>query len=577
MQSRGTYPSPHRQRLTGTVMAWTAFTSLIAASGFLSDCGTGVGLFCAAQAQPLQPNPTPVRVIVNSNLDGEIEADEVVTLREAIAITNGMLNLGDLTDAERAQVTPSKDHSHIDFDLPSDDPTIRLQSLLPTVTNPGLLIDGTSQTGYALAEGDASTPAPVVAITPAEEAEVFRGLTLAADKVQIRALSLYGFTSIHRTTATTPPADIFIAHRLLPSKRLKEDNPWVAYPHEDERDLPPQGIVIEDSYLGMTPQGTAPNTTRSAFGVSIYNAIGTRILNNQIAHHDGSAVITSIRAEQTEIANNIIEQNGLAGMPDAIRLEGIIGGTKVHNNQIQQNAGSGIFLFKPEGSVMIEKNLIANNGQRLRRAAVLLMGDDHHVVNNTIQDQPGPGVVVTSFPPSNRNLILDNRFANLEGLSIDLIARENRFLDRFSNLPINRVDLAAQSSTRVQDYQVGDGPNPLRNSDQRKRDTANRGINTPQFLSAEFYLMDGTVNLDGEADPEAEIVLYKVIEEGTQQGPLNEPVAMVKADEEGRFAFTLTDAKQGERFSAIAIHPDYGTSEPALNITVQDLPTANRN
>lgn len=565
MKSRGTLQStprlPHPS--SGMAIAWASLTSFLAIAGLIST-------YQNAHAQTVRATTAPVQVTVNSPLDGEIKADEVVTLREAIAITNGVLNKGDLSEAERAQITPSTDHSRIDFDLPRDNTTIRLQALLPTVTNPGLLIDGTSQAGYALAEGDSSAPAPVVALTPAEDTEVFRGLTLAADKVHVRALSLYGFTSIHQTTATTPPADIFIAHRLLPSKRLKEDNPQVTYPYDDERDLPPQGILIEESYLGITPQGTAPTGSRSAFGVSIYNAIGTRILNNQIAHHDGSAVITSVRAEQTEIANNIIEQNGLAGMPDAIRLEGDIDGTKIHTNQIQQNAGSAVYLFKPEGSVMIEKNLIADNGQRFRRAAILLMGDNHHVVNNTIQDQPGPGVVITSYPTSQRNFILDNRFANLDGLSIDLIARENRFLDRFSRISINRVDLAARSNTRVQDYQVGDGPNPLRNSDQRKRDTANRGLNTPQFLSSEFYLMEGAVNLDGEADPGTEIVLYKVMEEG-KQGPLNEPVTMVKSDEEGRFAITLTDANAGDRFSAIAIHPDYGTSEPARNAVVIDL------
>lgn len=570
MQSRGTLPSTSRipSLSSGTVIAWASLTSLLAISGPLSHCRSGFGLFCAAHAEPFRPHPLPVRVMVNSHLDGDIVADEGVTLREAIAITNGTLNLDDLSEAERAQITPSKDLSQIAFDLPSDGTTIRLQSLLPTITHPGLLIDGTSQAGYALTDGDLSVSAPVVAITPAEDVEVFRGLTLAADQVQVRGLSLYGFTSQHQTTATTPPADIFIAHRLLPAKRLQTESPEVSYPYDDERNIPPQGIVIEANWLGIAPQEAAPSASRSAFGVSIYNAIGTRILNNRIANHDGSAVISSIRAEQTEIANNRIEQNGWAGMPDAIRLEGKIDGSTIRANQINENAGSGIYLFKPEGSVKIEQNHIMGNGQRLRRAAVVLMGSDHQVISNDIQDQAGPGIVIASYSKSERNIIQDNRFANLNGLSIDLIACENRFLNRFSRLPISRVDLAAQSSTSVQDYQVGDGPNPLRNSDQRQRDTANRGINTPQFLSSEFYLMDGAVNLDGEADPGAEIVLYKVMEEGTTQGPLNEPVTRVKSDEEGRFAITLTDANPGDRFSAIAIHPDYGTSEPARNTVV---------
>ena len=305
---------------------------------------------------------------------------------------------------------------------------------------------------------------------------MFRGLTIAADQVQIRGLSLYGFTAKLETTATTPPADIFISHRLLPAKRLQEGNPEVSYPHEDQRDVPPRGAVIEANWLGMAPSAAETSSSpRSAFGVSIYNAVGTRILNNRIANHDGSAIISSVQAEQTEIANNLIERNGLAGMPDAIRLEGKIGGTIIRANQITKNAGSGIYLFKPDGAVMVENNQIIGNGQRLQRAAILLMGSHHQVIGNTIQDQMGPGVVVAAYPESDRNLIEDNRFANLDGLSIDLVGRGNRLLKQFSRLSINPVDLAANTSTGVQDYQVGDGPNPPRNSDQRQQDMANRG------------------------------------------------------------------------------------------------------
>jgi hypothetical protein len=33
----------------------------------------------------------------------------------------------------------------------------------------------------------------------------------------------------------------------------------------------------------------------------------------------------------------------------------------------------------------------------------------------------------------------------------------------------------------------------------------------------------------------------------------------------------MTDKELGDRFSAIATHPEYGTSEPALNVTVRTL------
>lgn len=569
MHSRSTLHSLSRiLNSRGTLLVWTTLTSLATLSGL----GCQSELIGSAQAQT--PIPVPMRVVVNSHLDGEIQADDALTLREAIALTNGTLNKADLSAAEQAQVTPSQDQSQIEFNLSGDGTTIRLQSLLPAITNAGLVIDGTSQTGYVLAERDGSIPAPVVALTVAEGIEVFRGLTIAADRVQVRGLSFYGFSAKHQTTAMTPPADIVIAHRLLPAKHLKEDNPEVTYPYDDEQDIPPQGVVIEANWLGIPPQAfdtQSPTSLRSAFGVSIYNAVGTQILHNRIANHDGSGVITSVRAEQTEIVHNLIEGNGVAGMPDAIRLEGNITGSQIRANQIKNNAGSGIYLFKPEGAIKVENNQIVGNGQRFRRAAVLLMGSDHQVLGNTIQDQPGPGVVVAAYPTSNRNFILDNRFAKLEGLSIDLIARHNRFLDRFSRLSINRVDLAAQSSTRVQDYQIGDGPNPLRNSDQRKRDTANQGINTPQFLSSEFFILDNQVQIDGIADPGAQVVLYKVNETDNQRGPLNEPIAAGVANEEGRFAITLKNFQPGDRLSAIATHPEYGTSEPALNAVILDL------
>jgi parallel beta-helix repeat protein len=512
-----------------------------------------------------------LRVVVNSPVDGEIQADDALTLREAIALTNGTLNPKDLSATEQAQVSQTQDHSRIEFDLPAQNTTIRLQALLPTLGSPNLVVDGTSQPGYMVSKDQQDIPVPIVALTPAPKAEVFRGLTIAASGVQVQGLSLYGFTATSKTIGTTPSADIFIAHPFLPAQRLRQDNPGIHYPNQDPH--LPQGVVITANWLGLAPghstaSAVPANAPRSSFGVSIYNAIGTRILNNRIADHNGSAVLTNVRAEQTEIAYNLIENNGLAGMADAIHLEGRIEGTRIRANQITRNGGSGIFLFRTEGATRIQENQIRNNGHRLTQAAIYLMGNDHQVLNNTIADQPGPGVVVAAHPTSIRNLIENNRFANLAGLSIDLVGRHNRFLDRFARLDTNRVDLAASSQTGVQDYQGGDGPNPQRNSKNRQRDTANRGINTPQFLSSEFFLFDQQVTLDGTADPGVTVMIYKVKEQ-QQRGPLSEPLTAAVSDQKGRFSITLNDVKSGDRFSAIATHPEYGTSEPAVNAVVQ--------
>ena len=118
---------------------------------------------------------------------------------------------------------------------------------------------------------------------------------------------------------------------------------------------------------------------------------------------------------------------------------------------------------RPEGAVQIQDNQIVYNGRRLRRSAVYLMGSNHQVTNNQIRYQVGPGVVVAANPDSRNNRIQANRFSNLEGLSIDLVTR-------------NDAD--------VYDYQRGDGVNPPRDTGNRHFDTGNAGVNAPLFCLA---------------------------------------------------------------------------------------------
>ncbi|MTJ48260.1 hypothetical protein [Dolichospermum sp. UHCC 0259] len=154
------------------------------------------------------------KILVNSNQDGEIKADEFLTLREAISLINGSLKVEQLSNIEKAQITPSQ-ASQISFNLPPNQTTIYLQEVLPPLSTPGLIIDGTTQPGYNSKKSptvEINIPQPVVSLTPAENAEVFRGFTVTADNVTIRGLSIYGFNSSHRATESTPPADIFIAN-----------------------------------------------------------------------------------------------------------------------------------------------------------------------------------------------------------------------------------------------------------------------------------------------------------------------------------------------------------------------------
>ncbi|MDA0866442.1 MAG: CSLREA domain-containing protein, partial [Cyanobacteria bacterium] len=91
----------------------------------------------------------PVRITVNSPNDGPIQADDALTLREAIEIANGTLPVTELSAAEQGQLAPSLDNqTWVGFDLPAEQVTIYLQDLLPPLTASNLIIDGTSQPGY---------------------------------------------------------------------------------------------------------------------------------------------------------------------------------------------------------------------------------------------------------------------------------------------------------------------------------------------------------------------------------------------------------------------------------------------
>ncbi|MCU0537083.1 MAG: right-handed parallel beta-helix repeat-containing protein [Hydrococcus sp. Prado102] len=508
--------------------------------------------FCLSPAQAQEESLPQLKITVNSDRDGSIQPDSDLTLREAIALANGMLSPTQLSATERVLVTESKD-TRIEFNLLPGQTTIVLLEELPPLAREGLILDGTTQPGYdstPFAPSNLPIPMPIVAIAPATDKEILRGLTIVADNITVRGLSLYGFASQHGRTATTPPADIFISHRLPPPDTSQQQPPDWNYPFR-ERDIPPQGIAIEANWIGILPDGSAPSMT-SAFGVSVFNSRGTTIRHNWIAHHDGSGIITSVRSENLQIQENLIENNGFEGMPDAIRLEGIIDKTQVIGNEIRDNAGSAIYLFKPEGAAKIQDNRISSNGKRFERAAIFLMGSGHELRNNKIQGQPGPGVVVAAFPKSRGNRIQDNQFSRLDGLSIDLI----------SQLDVN-----------PQAYQKGDGVNPPHDSYQRRRKTGNFSIESPRWLSPEFILspVDGTIELAGVAEPNSQVDIYRVTEEGGTHGPLNQAIATVKTDDKGKFSVILGDLKAGDRVSAIATHPEYGTSEPAYNISIKAI------
>ncbi|MEM9805343.1 MAG: OmpA family protein [Cyanobacteria bacterium P01_D01_bin.56] len=495
---------------------------------------------------------TPYAVIVNSATDGEVRPDDALTLREAIEVINGTLPVTELSVAERARVTPAPSPV-INFSL-AEGTTIALGTPLPAIATAGTLVDGSSQPGY----GPVSTtdtmvtpvPTPVVALTTADGAEVPRGLTITADNVTVRGLSLYGFSARHRSTQTTPPADIFISHLEPPIDAGLPDPPGWRTLRPDEESDAPVGVVVEDSWLGMSPSGQMPTEERmSALGVFVFNGLDTVIQRNRIEFHEGSGIITGARALGMQVTENTMRTNGVAGIPDGIRLDGNIDGTEIYGNLMCGTDGSGVFMFKPEGSARIYQNDIRFNGRRFRRAAVYLMGSGHEVTENSIQHQPGPGVAIASYPRNEGNIIRDNTFAALDGLS---------------------VDLGFNDDTGIQDFQRTDGPNPPRNSPMRRRDTANGSVNAPEFDDYVFPVSGGKATLSGVADPGTAVDIYTVVDRKGYYGALNQYVATVATDDTGGFSVEV-DAPDGTLLSAIATDDIYGTSEPSAITAVGNL------
>jgi outer membrane protein OmpA-like peptidoglycan-associated protein len=525
------------------------FLTILAASSLL-----------AAQEQPalaqedLQSLKPSFKAVVNSDRD-EINPDGELTLREAISVVNRTLTWEELSAPEQKQVTtiPSQDASRIEFDFAAP-VKIELESTLPPLINPGLVIDGTSHPDYdprKIATTEIAIPVPVVSITAAPGKNIFRGLTIAGDRITVKGLSIYGFSQPNFPTDTTPGGDIVVSSRL---------------PNLDNNDLtpkPPFNVKIIDNWLGLPPDNSLPETP-SSFGVWLFDGQNTVIQHNRIYNHGGSAILTSVDAQGMQIQENIIVGNGLTGMPHAIYLEGLLDRGAITDNLLCGNDGSGVYLFKSEGSIKINHNQIKFNGRRVPSAAVYLMGNDHLVTDNQISWQTGTGVTIAAYPQSDRNLLENNQFSNLEGLSIDLNTRDH------TNNPF---------------FNLGDGANPPRDSGNRKQDTANRGINAPQFLSEDFYIINGKVNIDGVAEPGDKVTLYQIesgiarpvaeqsplASQSKHYGPLSYPLESAIADSQGKFSFTLPNPLPGTILSAIASNPDYGTSEPALNAVIKSF------
>jgi uncharacterized repeat protein (TIGR01451 family) len=137
--------------------------------------------------EPLEPRALLATLTVNSTLDA-VAPDTVLTLREAISLTNGNLDPGSLSPEELAQITGDlADPNTIGFDVPGGGvPVIQPMSALPVIIRP-VTIDGLTQPGTG--------SSPRVEISGISAGAGSSGLVIEAGASTITGLAINRFSA----------------------------------------------------------------------------------------------------------------------------------------------------------------------------------------------------------------------------------------------------------------------------------------------------------------------------------------------------------------------------------------------
>ena len=145
-----------------------------------------------------------MKIVVNTTADNEIPGDGSCTLREAINNSNANI---DTSNGDCLVGFPLPTIDEISFNIASNEPTIILNSALPTIVE-AIVIDGTTQSGFTYAGTHSLTcPNPLGTPPPHQSITISRpvielngsaaanvsGITINANGVVIRGLAINRF------------------------------------------------------------------------------------------------------------------------------------------------------------------------------------------------------------------------------------------------------------------------------------------------------------------------------------------------------------------------------------------------
>jgi Calx-beta domain-containing protein/GEVED domain-containing protein len=311
--------------------------------------------------EPLEDRSLLAAIItVNSAGDAIDPNDGVLTLREALSVSNGTLPLGALSSAEALQIsgTPTQGVTDtIAFHIPGAAVvTISPASALPTITDP-VIIDGYTQTGASANTNPAGVGLGLNSVLTIELSGTALppvsndALTVNADDTVIRGLIIGDFPGFGVNIMNGHKGD-----RVEGNFIGTDASGGVAHPNDT-------GVVLSSGQIGgITPAARNLISGNQRDGVSISgpgavvqgNLIGTDItgakpLPNGVPN-DGGIVVQAFATPPavfpavtiggtTPDAANVIAFNGSFGIDVGGNLTT---GVQIEGNSIFQNGGLGI-------------------------------------------------------------------------------------------------------------------------------------------------------------------------------------------------------------------------------------------
>jgi titin len=337
-------------------------------------------------------------IVVTSATDRTFAADNVLTLRDAINLTNGALIVNDLSAAQQALVTGTPSQSGvtdtIDFNIPgSGVQIIEPLSELPAVTHP-VIIDGYSQPGSKPNDLAAGDDAVLSIELDGSNAGGARGLWISGGGSKVMGLVINRFESygIHLTGAganviegnflgTDPTGEIPLGNSLgvavqSDGNRIGTDGNGTSDIPEGQNDYAERNLVSANLTGGIGVGGSYNVVSGNLVGA---DALGIHPLGNAVAgvsvsgYHNRIGVDGHHAAPSAE--RNIISGNGTVGVGLQGFGENVVAGnfvgTDVTGTQPLGNAYFGVAIVESDGNLIgtdgdgigdaTERNIISAN------------------------------------------------------------------------------------------------------------------------------------------------------------------------------------------------------------------------